>query len=169
MISDTNKKAIMATSDSLGRITRLLDEVQSVLRTGQVTAIAIELPPLRALSHDDERPRIEVPYEIGTTFGLWSNAVQDGRERALLKATPVGAVVVTENATWVLLRSELIGNATLSRDLFPEACAAWGHEALERLAAIQREEDDRVHRRGRFHWRNRDSNQDHSNVNKAGG
>ena len=166
MIRDSNQKAIMATSDSLERITSLLHDVESVLRSGHIAAIAVELPPLRSQSHDDEPSRLEIPYEIGTTFGLWSNATKEGRERALLKATPVGAVVVTETDTWVLIRSDLVSNETLTRDLFPGACAAWGREALEDLASLQREEDDRLNRRGRFHWRNRNAtNTNHPNAN----
>ena len=167
MIRDSNQKAIMATSDSLERITALLHDSEAVLRSGHITAIAIELPSLRSLSHDDKPSRIEVPYEIGTTFGLWSNAIKEGRERAVLKARPVGAVVVTESETWILIRGDLVGNATLTRDLFPGACTAWGHEALENLASIQREEDDRANRRGRFDWRNRDAtNKNHPTANK---
>jgi hypothetical protein len=156
MISNNSRRqAIMATSDSLERITSLLHEVEAVLRGGKISAIALELPSVRVQSHDDEKARVEVPYEIGTAFGLWSNAHEQGRHRTLLRATPAGAVVVTGKTTWVLVRADLISNPLLATELFPSACVSWGHEAILELDTRQRDEDDRANQRGKYHWRNR--------------
>jgi hypothetical protein len=110
-------------------------------------------------SHDDEKARIEVPYELGTAFGLWSNARDLGKERTLLRANPVGAVVVTTNDTWALVRADLISHPLLI-ELFPKACTSWGHDAIRALEMRQQDEDDRVNRRGRYHWRNQQRNDD---------
>jgi len=100
----------------------LFSQAKEILTRSDVLQVAVQGPPHRDQSHDDEKPRETHPYVIGTLVCEDDAWLRDGRGQL------VGAVIRHGEEVWMLVNPKLTKEASFL-DHLRQACDLEGPQA----------------------------------------
>ncbi len=104
----------------------LFSQAKEILTHSEVLQVAVQGPPHRDQSHDDEQPRETHPYVIGTLVCEDDAWLRDGRGQL------VGAVIRHGEEVWMLVNPTLTKEAAFM-DHLRQACGLEGPEAYAKF------------------------------------